>query len=186
MSDRASAVVTLHQFTQPIHDTPIGPALVLPPRWSDGVAYAASLEGVEQWTPAVGGEAEVVETWRTPYGDKWARVAFVRVRRVLTIYDPDTLVDVGLPDEWMPHVTVEPTRCSAWFPNNPYRPGDWDDYTLDLPTAEPGGLVVVVERIDCPDCGGRRELCCDGDSPMCPPCQSSPCPTCTTPPEVTT
>jgi hypothetical protein len=210
--------MTLHQFTQPIHDTPIGDVIVLPPRWSDDVAYAASLEGAEQWMPAVGDEAEVVERcevcegrgWNAGHvcgGDEhrcavrcpeqercerchwsgWRRVAFVRVRRVLTIYDAHTLVDVGLPDEWIPHVTIDGPRCSAWFPNNPYCSDDWDEYTLDLPTAEPGGLVVVVERIECPTCEGRKAISRHLVRPGVVSIRTAdPCPTCTTPPEVTT
>lgn len=188
--------MTLRQFTQPIHDTPIGEVIVLPPcickQW--GVTSSSMPCCCQQ--PAAGDKAEVVERWPDcpddcPVVHVWRRVAFVRVVEVLQIVHgrgPGWPEFNGLPDRlyvvWPPetpglkgqrllmvrHVAPDGSR---WWRRHPA--------DIDLPTAEPGGLVVMVERIDCPTCGGRGTL--EADEYEAP--AVAPCPTCTTPPEVT-
>jgi hypothetical protein len=201
---RGELAMTLHQFTQPIVTIDgLGEAIVLPPL----VDFDGTMVLWGEWTefdvrlpPAVGDEAEVVKWCRhckgtgltRPFpgttqqahqlcgGTGWRRVAFVRVVKVLPIVSSVCLDPTNAPVRRAHvHSTGGLVRyCEQDLDLVWGRPVE-----LDLPTAEPGGLVVVVERIDCPTCGGSGSVSIgprvgEGDYWFCP--------TCSTPPEVTT
>jgi hypothetical protein len=215
--------MTLHRFTQPIVTIDgLGEAIVLPPcdacdsvrRWVEPVVTPRGQREIttscsECNPPAVGAEAEVVEPIIMPcdacdMGDvdplcvtdrqaepvTWRRVAFVRVVEVLPI--------VGKYGESMDlcqrntsHIWIDGSDVIAVIMAD----NGANETSLALPTAEPGGLVVVVERIECPKCDGTMQV--DPDDAWMEAHEPSgdgwqgarpsfPCPTCTTPPEVKT
>lgn len=96
---------------------------------------------------------EVEEHW-TAYGESGTGARTLRVSvvpdMVMPIYDPVALMDGdGLPEEWMPHVTVDSLGSVQRWWRDPEYLDEWDDEDITLPpAAKPGMWAIQLRNAD--------------------------------------
>lgn len=106
-------------------------------------------------------------------------VGFVRVVAVRPVYLLATVLDHGLPVEWLPHVVLTERGVAIYCKRDERYPDEWDEQVIDLPNAVPGGVAIKVEPCECPTCNGRGFTFAGPmlrGGPICPTCSDLPRP----------